>query len=123
MKTRRQKNKPDQGNRGGNAMEVDPILPRDRAQAMKAGGFWPGRLLLDSLDEIVRTDPDRTAIVERKGAGDRTVLTYRELADRAGRIAVALARLGIEHGDVVSYQLPNWWQFPRSISPASASAP
>jgi len=27
------------------------------------------------------------------------------------RIALGLAALGVERGDVVSYQLPNWWQF------------
>ena len=35
-------------------------------------------------------------------------MTAGELADRAGRLAGWLARVGVEHGDVVSFILPNW---------------
>jgi cyclohexanecarboxylate-CoA ligase len=35
-------------------------------------------------------------------------VTFGELARRADRMAVALRRVGIEAGDVVSWQLPNW---------------
>jgi len=37
--------------------------------------------------------------------------TWRELAAIADRVAVGLARLGVAKNDVVSCQLPNWWQF------------
>ena len=43
--------------------------------------------------------------------GQRTELTFRALAERVDRIARGLMRLGIERGDVISFQLPNWWQF------------
>ena len=35
----------------------------------------------------------------------------RALAAIADRVAVGLARLGVAKNDVVSCQLPNWWQF------------
>ncbi|HEX2940146.1 MAG TPA: AMP-binding protein, partial [Rhodopila sp.] len=33
------------------------------------------------------------------------------LADRVDALARGLGRLGIQRGDVISFQLPNWWQF------------
>ena len=38
-------------------------------------------------------------------------VSYRQLWRYARRIAVGLADLGVEKGEVVSFQLPNWWQF------------
>ncbi len=49
--------------------------------------------------------PDRPAVVE----GDRT-LTFAELARAAERCARGLVRLGVGPGDVVTAQLPNWWE-------------
>ncbi|MBN8909026.1 MAG: AMP-binding protein, partial [Rhodospirillales bacterium] len=36
---------------------------------------------------------------------------YRELAMLVDRLALGLAGLGVRRDDVVSFQLPNWWQF------------
>src|SRR5262249_46120650 len=36
--------------------------------------------------------------------------TFRDVARRADRIALALRRLGVGAGDVVSWQLPNWME-------------
>ena len=44
-------------------------------------------------------------------SGAVTRFTYREMAVMADRIAVGLSRLGVGRNDVVSMQLPNWWQF------------
>lgn len=49
--------------------------------------------------------PDRTAVVE----GDRT-LTFAELARAAEACARGLVRLGVGPGDIVTAQLPNWWE-------------
>jgi cyclohexanecarboxylate-CoA ligase len=38
-------------------------------------------------------------------------LSYLELAQRAARAARVLADAGVGRGDVVSFQLPNWWEF------------
>ena len=93
-------------------MKTDPILPQARVQSMKQAGFWRGRTLLDYLDDCVARSPERTAIVDnRLATGERQVLTYAELGRRVERIAQGLAALGVGTGDVVSYQLPNWWQF------------
>ncbi|MCW0235010.1 MAG: cyclohexanecarboxylate-CoA ligase [Ferrovibrio sp.] len=93
-------------------MQFDPILPADRVRAMTEAGHWPGRIITDYLDRCIAEDPDRTAIVDSNSmAGQSTRLTYRELGRLVDRIALGLVELGVGKNDVVSYQLPNWWQF------------
>jgi len=52
-----------------------------------------------------RRDPDRISVVE----GERRV-TRGELVDAARRLGGALLARGIEVGDAVAFQLPNWWE-------------
>jgi acyl-CoA synthetase (AMP-forming)/AMP-acid ligase II len=59
--------------------------------------------LVHMLRETVERVPDREALVE-VGAGR---LTYRELWDRASRVAGGLAAKGVERGDRVAIRLPN----------------
>ena len=63
----------------------------------------------DSLAQALRhaaaAVPRTTAVVD----GD-TRLTYAELDERARRAATLLAGLGVREGDVVAWQLPNWWE-------------
>jgi cyclohexanecarboxylate-CoA ligase len=91
---------------------MDPILSAERARAMRATGLWPDRLITDYLDQAVAQRPDAVAIVDQNSmSGRASVLSYRQLARRADRIAAGLAQLGVAAGDVVAFQLPNWWQF------------
>jgi len=93
-------------------MIVDPIIPQQRIDAMRAGGWWRDENLLDYFDAALQACPDAIAIVDyRTETGEKILVTYRQLADRAERVAVALAHYGIEKQDVVSFQLPNWWEF------------
>ena len=90
----------------------DPILTRKRVEAMNAGGFWPGKTAADYLDGCIAKMPDKTAVVDFNSMTNKaTRLSYRDLGKIVERIAVGLAELGVEKGDVVSCQLPNWWQF------------
>jgi len=82
-----------------------------RRNTMIDVGLWPDRTLLDYLRDHVEARPDKTAlIVQRTEGGPEVRLTYRDLrlSDRA---AAGFMRRHIEDGDVVSFQLPNWWQF------------
>ena len=55
--------------------------------------------------------PGKVAIVShRVASGDKEIVTYGELAGRAERFAAALVELGVVPGEVVSFQLPNWWE-------------
>jgi cyclohexanecarboxylate-CoA ligase len=92
-------------------METTSELAR-RGQQMRATGFWTDCLLDRVLDQHLAERPDKTALVAYRC--DRTEpvrLSYRALMDRVARAAAALLRMGIGHGDVVSIQLPNWWEF------------
>jgi len=83
-----------------------------RRKAMIAAGLWKDRLLLDYFDANMRDAPQATAIVAHDVAnGTRTRLSYQDLDEQVASIAINLARLGVASGDVVSFQLPNWWQF------------
>jgi cyclohexanecarboxylate-CoA ligase len=54
-----------------------------------------------------RTRPEGVYVIEGAHTDGRT-FTFAQMARRADRMAVALRRLGIGPGDVVSWQLPNW---------------
>jgi cyclohexanecarboxylate-CoA ligase len=83
----------------------------DEYRAEMARTYWPGRTLLEYFDEAVAAHPDRQAVVGYVEAiGGRYPLTYAELAERVDRIAAGLLDLGVAPGQVVSAQLPNWWQ-------------
>jgi cyclohexanecarboxylate-CoA ligase len=88
------------------------FLDEARLAAERGRGVWPDRVLTDYLDRLVATRPDDTAVVAfKEEEGTETRLSYRELARRAARVARALDRMGVRSGDVVSFQLPNWWEF------------
>jgi len=92
-------------------MDTGIIFNPERRSAMMECGAWNDKLITDYLDEAVTNTPDRAAIVGYQVTTDtRTALTYRELNDKVTRIAAGLAGIGIEKGDVVACQLPNWWQ-------------
>lgn len=93
-------------------MEFDAILIPPRQKTMIEQGFWRDRTINDDLDACVASCPDKlalTAVSLESGAVTR--FTYREMEVMADRIAVGLSRLGVGRNDVVSMQLPNWWQF------------
>jgi cyclohexanecarboxylate-CoA ligase len=93
-------------------MEFDAILlPPRRAESI-AKGWWFDRTINHELDACVAAHPDKIALTAvRSESGEVRRFTYRELATLADRIAVGLVRLGVGRNDVVSMQLPNWWQF------------
>lgn len=92
-------------------MSFNLILPQERIDAMTAAGLWPNRLLTDYLDAAAQDCPDQVAIVDFNSmTGKTNVLSYRQLQRRVNRIALGLVELGIQKNDIVSVQLPNWWE-------------
>ncbi len=67
------------------------------------GGPWD----VPTLDALLRTAPERVgpAVVD----GDRRIAAAELEAIVAG-LAGGLRRLGVRRGDVVAWQLPNWWE-------------
>jgi len=90
-----------------NAMKFDTILTQENSARYTAAGFWEGRTLADSFDEAVAARPSVVAVV----APDGQRLTFAELDEQSRRIASHLAARGVEKGDVISVQLPNWAEF------------
>ena len=83
-----------------------------RGPAMRAQGLWRDETLLHHLARAVALTPDKTAIVAcRSDLGTEARLTYAEINDLSNRLAAGLRARGIGRGDVVSFQLPNWWEF------------
>ena len=90
----------------------DPILSAERVAAMNAAGLWRNELLTDLLDALADRHPDRLAVADHNSmTGVATRLSYLQLQLRVDRIALGLVGLGVQPGDVVAFQLPNWWQF------------
>ncbi len=65
-----------------------------------------GQTVAQALDARVAEDPDRVFIV----AADRQ-FTYRQVNEQAEALAASLRGLGIEAGDRIALDLPNWPEF------------
>ncbi|MEW5703963.1 MAG: AMP-binding protein [Pseudomonadota bacterium] len=93
-------------------MDFDPILPEWRRASAGSKKHWPGKLWCDYVDAAAQVVPDKTAWSNFNAmTGKHTVLSYKEFQALSDRIALGLVSLGVEKNDVVSIQLPNWWEF------------
>ena len=84
-------------------------LPADRRARHEARGEWPHPSLWTLLAARARETPGRVYWIEGTRDGGRT-FTFRDLHARAALMAGALRRLGVARGQVVSWQLPNWFE-------------
>jgi len=75
----------------------------DAAARYRAAGYWRDETLADVARRACREAPDHLLLIE----GDRRV-TRAEAWDAAARLAAFFLSRGLEPGDVVSFQLPNW---------------
>ena len=76
--------------------------PDEFARRYRAAGYWRG----EPLGDLIANRGDAIAVVD----GARR-WTYRELDERANRMAAGFLALGIERGDRVVVQLPNTAEF------------
>ncbi len=82
----------------------------------RANGAWRDRTYLDDFLEVVADAPDAVAVVSYRAGHDEPLrLTYGELGQRVDRIAGGLQSIGVQPGEVVALQLPNWWEFPAVV--------
>jgi cyclohexanecarboxylate-CoA ligase len=87
------------------------LLTKRRAE-MVAAGLWLDETVNDHFDRNIREIPDKLAVADRNSTdGSQTRMTYAELGRVVDRMAVGLYKLGLRPDDIVSCQLPNWWQF------------
>jgi cyclohexanecarboxylate-CoA ligase len=91
-------------------MAFEIFLPQSRIDVSR--DLWLNRLPVDDLDAAVATHPGRTAFVGWNSVLRQEIrLSYAQLVERVDKIAVGLIGFGVGPGDVVAFQLPNWWQF------------
>lgn len=78
----------------------------------REAGYWLDKSVDQLLTEAVAKAPDKVAVVADRADRKRAPrLTYRELERLSDRAAGALFRLGVGRADIVTVQLPNWWEF------------
>lgn len=73
--------------------------------ARTASGEWDGATLAIQMDRLSVVAPERVLVID----GDIS-LTVAECRDMALRLVSALSDHGLAAGDVVSFQLPNWYE-------------
>jgi len=86
---------------------ADTVTSDARRAAYERSGAWDSSTLPSRLRELAAADPDALAVVDC--GGERTA-TRGELAADVRRLAGYLHARGIGPGDVVSVQLPNWYE-------------
>src|SRR5664279_2309423 len=87
-------------------MTFETILTPATIDEYTKSGYWANRTITDFLDDVVAATPDKTAAID-----PRRQISYRELQAETNRCALGLLELGVQPGDVVSFQLPNWIEF------------
>ncbi|HGM7694911.1 TPA: (2,3-dihydroxybenzoyl)adenylate synthase [Serratia marcescens] len=78
--------------------------PAEFASRYRERGYWTDKPLTEILDR--QANNDAPAIIDVQGS-----LTYRELQQRADRLAAALLRRGVKSGDTALVQLGNVAEF------------
>ncbi|NMG32086.1 cyclohexanecarboxylate-CoA ligase [Aromatoleum evansii] len=93
-------------------MNFDPVLLADRMASMKAAGLWRDETIDVHFRRALENCPEKLAVVGyRDGQPEPVRLSYRELDRRVDLIARGLVALGVGRSDVVTFQLPNRWEF------------
>jgi 2,3-dihydroxybenzoate-AMP ligase len=83
-----------------------PKHREEDAQMYRKHKWWLGLTHGDLLDRFADVFPNKEAVVD-----DRVRLTAAELREKANRLAVGFIELGLEKGDCVLLQLPNWAEY------------
>ena len=93
-------------------MNFDPVLLASRMQPMKAQGLGRDETINLFFQRALAQCPHKPAIVSYRAGLDAPIrLSYRELGAQVERIARGLIALGVGRSDVVTWQLPNCWEF------------
>jgi len=82
-----------------------PATPPEIAAGYRAAGWWRAETLPARLRAVCGALGERVALVD-----GGLQLSYADFASLVERVAGHLATLGVQPGDVVSWQLPGWWE-------------
>ncbi len=89
-------------------MRLEGFTPYDPKDAEKYNKFrwWLGMTWGDVFDKATDLYPNKVRLVD-----DVARYSYREMRNNVDRLSASLLRLGIERGDRVLVQLPNWHEY------------
>jgi len=91
---------------------ISESILNPRRESMKTSGFWIDKTMDDFMSVAVAASPNNEALIAyRHDQCDSQRFTYRELSEKINLAAQSLHAMGVRWGDVVSVQLPNWWEF------------
>jgi acyl-CoA synthetase (AMP-forming)/AMP-acid ligase II len=79
-----------------------------------AQGFWRESSFYGLARQQADATPDAPFVVDAT-----TTLSYRDFADQVVRLATGLKRAGLQRGERIAVQLPNWVEFPLLAAAAS----
>ncbi|WP_218647549.1 AMP-binding protein [Sphingobium lactosutens] len=74
-------------------------------QRYRTSGQWRDGTIVERFGMLVQEDSQVPILIDRDGTATRSFIW-----EQACRVATALRQLGVEKGDVVSFQLPNWFE-------------
>ena len=83
-----------------------PRHGNEQIQRYTSRRWWLGLTMVDILDRVTDVFPDKEALVD-----DRVRISWGELRRRVERLAAGLMRAGIDKGERVVLQLPNWAEY------------
>jgi len=87
-------------------LEGFPGYKKEDAERYSKFRWWLGITLGDMSDKAADLYPNKEALVDEKYR-----FTYAQLREKANRLAIGLMKLGIQKGERVLLQLPNWSEF------------
>ena len=78
----------------------------EQAARFRQKGWWGDEILLEHLDRWTADAPERELATDGVGR-----LTYGQARGEAYRLAAELRRMGVQQGDRILAQIPNWNEF------------
>jgi len=80
------------------------VLPTELAEGYRRAGYWRGETLVDRFDATCAEHAARTALLDGEAQ-----LRFEQVAECVERVAQWFATM-TDPGDIVAWQLPNWWE-------------
>ena len=78
--------------------------PLTTSRIARDGNLWLNKTIADCAWQKAADTPNEVAIYLE----DEPAITYGSIAEEARRLITGLQKLGMDKGDVISFQLPNW---------------
>lgn len=89
------------------ALLTDVVTTADRRNSYLSSGAWDDQTLVGAVSRWAFERGDRVAVVDDVESEGHT---YAQLAAHANSVAARLQSMGIGRGDVVTVQMPNWYE-------------